>query len=147
MNTMKGLGPKFDKEIWPSFDKLVCSKGKSPGADDWKFAEKEVLIPLWGKLQKKGLKLPSYVKIKPLMDSIVDECARKQKKKFCKKPELEKMKSCAVGKAMNFIMGNMDMGDKYGSEANCKIAKKLLDDQSLWNWGKTVVVKFAKKVT
>ena len=57
------------------------------------------------------------------------------------------MKSCAVGKAMNFIMGNMDMGDKYGSEANCKIAKKLLDDQSLWNWGKTVVVKFAKKVT
>ncbi|KFY37698.1 hypothetical protein V495_07027 [Pseudogymnoascus sp. VKM F-4514 (FW-929)] len=145
---MKEFGAKFEKEIWPSFDKLVCSKGKNPGAEEWPFVEKQVVIPLWAKLMKKGLKLPPYGdKIKPLMNSIVDDCARKQKTNFCKKPQLEKMKSCAVGKAMNFIMGNMDMGDKYGNEANCKIAKKILEDQSFWNWVKTIVVKFAKKVT
>ncbi|KAJ5783414.1 uncharacterized protein N7518_009091 [Penicillium psychrosexuale] len=148
MNTMKGVGAKMETEIWPSFDKLVCSKGKSPGADDWPFLEKQVLIPLWDKLQKKGLKLPNYkAKIKPLADAIVAECAAKQKTNFCKKPELEKMKSCAVDKAMGFIMANMDIADKYGNEANCKIAKKCLEDESLWKWGRSMVVKFAKKVT
>ncbi|KFZ18411.1 hypothetical protein V502_04110 [Pseudogymnoascus sp. VKM F-4520 (FW-2644)] len=148
MDAIGGIGPKFDKEIWPSFNKLVCSKGKSPGADDWPFVEKEILLPLWTKLGKKGLKLPPYKpQIKKLAESIVQQCAKKMKTNFCKKPELEKMKGCAIDKAMGFIMGNMDLGDKYGNEANCKIAKKCLEDQSLWDWGKTIVVKFAKKVT
>jgi hypothetical protein len=147
MDVMKGIDSKMEKEIWPDFDKLVCSKGKSPGADDWSFAESKVLKPLWAKLQKKGLKLPPYNVVKPLADEIVSDCARKQETNFCKKPELEKMKSCAVGKAMNFLMGHMDLGDKYGNEANCKKAETLLHDQSLWNWGKSMVVKFAKKVT
>ncbi|CAI7613178.1 unnamed protein product [Penicillium pancosmium] len=143
---MKGVGAKMETEIWPSFNKLVCSKGKSPGADDWPFVEKEVLIPLWGKLQKKGLKLPDYKpKIKSLADKIVRECVAKRKTNFCKKSDLEKVKGCAVDKAMGFIMGNLDMADKYGNEANCKIAKKILEDESIWEWGRGIVVKFAKK--
>lgn len=148
MDTLKGVGDKMEKELWPSFNKLVCSKGKSPGADDWPLLEKQVVIPLWDKLQKKGLKLPEYrEKIKPVADAIVAECAAKQKTNFCQKKQVEKMKSCAADKAMAFVMGNMDLGDKYGNEANCKIAKKFLQDGSLWNWGRSMVVKFAKKVT
>jgi hypothetical protein len=38
------------------------------------------------------------------------------------------MKGCAVDKAMGFIMGNLDLADKYRNEANCKIAEKSLND-------------------
>ncbi|OBT65387.1 hypothetical protein VE03_06019 [Pseudogymnoascus sp. 23342-1-I1] len=148
MNSIGGIGLRLEKEIWPSFNKLICSTGKSPGADDWPLAEKEIVKPLWAKLQRQGLKLPRFDgQIEKLAGSIVRGCVKKQKVNFCKKADLEKMKGCMVDKAMGFIMGNLDLADKYGDEANCKIAEKILNDKAIWDWGRAIVVKFAKKVT
>lgn len=148
MNALKGVGEKAEKELWPVFNKEVCSKGKSPGADDFPFLEKEVIMPLWSKANGQGLKLPPYTgEIQKLVHSIVKECAAAQKTNFCKKAELERMKGCAVSKIMSFVMGHLELSDKYGNQANCKIARKVLDNENYWRYAQSLVKNFAKKVT
>lgn len=147
LNTLEGLGDKAEAELWPGFNRDVCLKGKNPGEDDFPLVEKHLLIPLYEKSQKMGLKLPPYKTIKPLVHSIVKDCAKKQKINFCKKADLEKMKSCAVGKLMEFIMGHLDFADKYGNEANCKMFKKIVEDEKMWDWAKRVVGNIAKTIT
>ncbi|KFZ01559.1 hypothetical protein V500_00703 [Pseudogymnoascus sp. VKM F-4518 (FW-2643)] len=148
MDVMGKVGGQLSKEVWPSFNRDICKKGKKPGLDDWPWAEKNVLIPLWKKLQKDhGVQLPPYSgELQPVVKKIVKNCV-KPKYNFCNEDTLKEMKGCALQEAMGYVVSHLDISKKYGNEANCKKAAKALKSPSLWKWAKTVVVAFAKKVT
>lgn len=104
----------------------VCDRGLQPSADDFAVFEKQFIIPTYSKLGKLGVKLPRTFdrsmplsdtdlttlsaaykpQIKKLVESIVNQCAKKQKTNFCKQADLDKVKGCAVDKAMGFIVSS-----------------------------------------
>lgn len=44
-------------------------------------------------------------------------------------------------------MGHMDLADKYGNEANCKVLDKALNDNAIWKSTIATVNKIAKTIT
>ncbi|KAJ5642814.1 hypothetical protein N7490_001810 [Penicillium lividum] len=147
LNILSDVGKKAEQELWPVLNEKVCSRGYKPGADDFPYVEKNLIIPLYRKWAEKGVKLPSYqTVVKPLVNSIVKDCVKQLNADFCNKSDLEKVKDCAVTKGMGFVMGHLDYAEKYGNEPNCQKFKAVLSDPSIWNWAKNAVRKFAKHV-
>jgi hypothetical protein len=147
MDALGDIGPQIEKNIWPTFNELVCKKNRCPNYKNYPFFEKEVIKPLWKMLGYRGLKLPPYSgDVEKLFDSIAEDCFQKKKTNFCNMKEVQEAKGCAIDKGMGFIMKHLDMGAKYGYKENCEIAIKSLKDPKIWAWGRTIVKKFAKEV-
>jgi hypothetical protein len=148
LDTLQSIGVKAEKELWPIINQEVCQKGKKPSTDDFGFAEKEIIAPLFTQLAKRGLKVPPYKEqIKATVREIVKDCVRKQNINFCVENDNKKVKACVVDKSLEFIMGHLDLSDKYGDEANCRKLKEIVSEEGIWSWAKGVVKRFAKYVT